>query len=161
MLPLDIAKNILDLVRIHAKEALDEKSRVLEGKNQLEKAIVNEVASGGRAATINNSLRDGNVDRNAYNGQGTGSDIYINRTSGFATFAHEIGHAQNADRGGMEYNSVRLNDAGFRGDWTRIKDENVADNFASKVIGTTYSGYGFTSLDQEQYDTAIKTLPPY
>lgn len=65
-----------------------------------------------------------------------------------------------ADRGTMDYNIVRLNAAGFHGEWIRIKDEKFADNFASKVIGATYSGYGFTSKSQESYDNAVNTLPP-
>lgn len=111
-------------------------------------------------------------DEDAYNGNGTGSDMYINKSTTIDGFVHELGHQSNADKGTMDINSVRLNRAGFEGDWTRINDEKSADNFAATVIGQMagntpsvpadhqYSGYDFTSEDQSRYDEAVKSIQP-
>jgi hypothetical protein len=141
-----------------AKDALNQKEKMLDGKSGIRKDIINDVASGGRPAVLNNSLANGMKDQNAYNGTGTGSDMYINNRTSFSTFVHELGHQIDSNRGKMDINTVKLDAAGYSGDWTRIKDENSADSFASRILGPGNSNYSFTQSDQLRYDEAVKHL---
>lgn len=112
---------------------------------------------------LNNSLanllsgKESNL--NAYNGKGAGSTMYINMArTDYGTFAHEIGHQVGANAGTLDMNGLKINLQLGNADWTRIKDETAADNFARKVGAGGYGGYNFTEADQKAYDEAVADL---